>query len=95
MSLATIIIEQIEHQRWVAEIEAGFPICRMARLRAENFDDLMTQIRETYRGFVPEDEAGPPPMGEQEIDASALPPRGPRPVGKRRAAELRHAADNG
>lgn len=94
MALASITIEQIEHRRWVAEIEVGGSVSRIARLRAESFDDLMLKMMDAYRSLVPVDEAGPPPLGDRPIDASALPARSPPPIGKRKAAEMRQAADN-
>src|SRR5712691_4368588 len=62
MPFARFEIEQIEDQRWHAEVEAGGlpggPNFRRVHLNGESFEAIMAAVTQAYRALLPPEPAG-------------------------------------
>ena len=54
MSHARIEIEHINSNKWVAEVEAGFPRCRRARVVASSYGGIISEISAKMAEFYPQ-----------------------------------------
>lgn len=88
MSLARIEIEQMERDRWHAEVEIGGLVAQRRAINAASFDEVMTAILDAYHAMLPAHIA--PAIPKQIIAPAAL----PQPVIARAdpAQPLRHAS---
>jgi hypothetical protein len=68
MSMATIGIEQIERDKWLAEVEVGGLVARRMVVRAETFDGIVAEVQRVYREIMP---AFGPSAAEMEARAAA------------------------
>lgn len=92
MPLGIITIEEREANRWTAELEVGFPVNRRGEVRADTLEGILEAVRAKYREYLPAPWPVPADPGPLVIDESKL-PQIETPVGKRRAQEMRNAAD--
>jgi hypothetical protein len=53
MPLTVISIEQIEHTRWVAEVEVGGMTARRVVVRGGSFEEIMIGIEDAWRAYTP------------------------------------------
>jgi hypothetical protein len=94
MPLAKIEIEQIEGNRWVAEVEAGGFNIRRERVTAGSFDDVVSSVIDKYREMMPEDQKTPPYTPDRPLDEDLQQPKPPAPIGRRQAHRMRQRADD-
>jgi hypothetical protein len=53
MPLTRIEIEQIEHTRWVAEVEVGGMTARRVVVRGGSFEEILIGIEDAWRAYTP------------------------------------------
>jgi hypothetical protein len=53
MPLTRIEIEQTSHDNWHAEVEVGGMTARREAINAPSFDEVMIQVEDVYRKFMP------------------------------------------
>lgn len=94
MPLTRIEVEQLSGTRWVAEVEIGGISARRRHIVGQDFDDVMTQIYETYRAHYPEDQTTPASVPQQPVDPKLVPAMPEAPVGRKGASKMRKAADD-
>ena len=82
MPMALIQIEEVEANRWHAEVEVGFPLCRREVINARSFDDVIVAVIDVYRKTVPVPVVYPEVSPLTPIDETIVPKR----RGRRRKA---------
>ena len=103
MAFARIEIEQLERDRWVAEVELGGLIARRRRVTAHDFHQVIAQVIATHDEFAAHPAHPVRPIGEPRpaVAVEAPKPEGPvqdtepapaAPVAAARAARSRKAA---
>jgi hypothetical protein len=67
MPLTRIEIEQTTHDNWHAEVEVGGMTARREAINAPSFDEVMIQVEDIYRKFMP----SAPPLRAPAIAAQS------------------------
>ena len=90
MAFARIEIEQLERDRWVAEVELGGLIARRRRVTAHDFHQVIAQVIATHDEFAAHPAHPVRPIGEPRPAVAVEAPK-PEPVGEQ--DRLQRAAD--